>query len=97
MNELLLQQFYKALDERISPLIFTLFFSCCRILLSVELSWQLIQLSTSIDKHETTQETVKKKNRWKELKKTKAQVHDEWFWSFTLIRIVKVITTNLNG
>ena len=27
----------------------------------------------------------------------KAHVHDEIFWSLTLIRIVKVITTNLNG
>ena len=27
----------------------------------------------------------------------KAHVHDELFCSFTLIRIVKVITTNLNG
>ena len=27
----------------------------------------------------------------------KAHVHDELFWSFALIRIVKVITTNLNG
>ena len=27
----------------------------------------------------------------------KAHVHDELFWSFTLVRIVKVITTNLNG
>ena len=85
LNELL--QFYELLDDRILPLIFTLFLSCFGIL-SVELSLVTYPTSALQLTNMRPQTGNREKQRWKELKKLKYICTTEWFLSFTLIRIV---------